>query len=83
MPPVHFSDDEMEVVLALAAPIDRRHRGEFLAAVAEELATCPQPGPGVVHRAARAIQRRYLNPPAPGLGKYARAWEPHRLIFPR
>jgi hypothetical protein len=35
--PLHLSDEEMDLLLVLAAPIDQRLRHEFLAAVAAEL----------------------------------------------
>jgi len=60
---LHFSHEEKDLLLALSAPIDRQRRGEFLAAVADALANCPQPGPGVTHRVAAQIQRRFWEPP--------------------
>ena len=37
--PLHLSDEEKDLLLALAAPIDQRLRPEFLAAVAAELSS--------------------------------------------
>ena len=75
--PLHLSDDEMNLLLALAAPIDQRLRQEFLAAVAAELeANGPAGAVGIgsVHRVARTVQRRFWVPPQlPNASKAARA----------
>jgi hypothetical protein len=75
--PLHLSDEEMDLLLALAAPIDQRLRTEFLTAVAAELEANGQAGAvgiGSVHRVARAVQRRFFDPPQlPNAGKMARA----------
>ena len=42
--PLHLFDEEMDLLLALAAPIDQRLRTEFLAAVAAELEANGQAG---------------------------------------
>ena len=68
MPPLHLSDEEMDLLLVLAAPIDQRLRPEFLAAVAAELEAASAqtgvgPGLGVLHRVGRVIQRKYWDPP--------------------
>jgi hypothetical protein len=57
--PLSLTDEEMEVLHRLALPIARGRRQEFLQAVTDALASCPQPGPGVVYRTAREIQRSY------------------------
>ena len=75
--PLHLSDEEKDLLLALAAPIDQRLRPEFLAAVAAELEANGQAdavGIGSVHRVARTVQRRFFDPPQlPNAGKMARA----------
>jgi hypothetical protein len=75
--PLHLSDEEMDLLLALAQPIDQRLRPELLAAVAAELEADGQAGAvgiGLVHRVARAVQRRFFDPPQlPNAGKMARA----------
>jgi len=64
--PLHFSDEEKDLLLALAQPIDQRLRTEFLTAVAAELeANGPAGAVGIgsVHRVARTVQRRFFDPP--------------------
>jgi hypothetical protein len=74
MPPLHFSDEEKDLLLALSAPIDQKQRAAFLAAVAAELEASGQAGGvGVVHRVGRVVQRRFFDPPElPNAGKAAR-----------
>jgi hypothetical protein len=75
--PLHLSDEEMDLLLALAAPIDQRLRTEFLTAVAAELEANGQAGPagpGAVHRIGRVVQRRFFDAPQlPNASKAARA----------
>jgi hypothetical protein len=77
MPPLHFSDEEKDLLLALSAPIDQKQRAAFLAAVAQELEANGQAGAvgiGSVHRVARTVQRRFFDPPQlPNASKMARA----------
>jgi hypothetical protein len=74
MPPLQFSDEEKDLLLALSAPIDQKQRAAFLAAVAAELEASGQAGGvGVVHRVGRVVQRRFFDPPElPNAGKAAR-----------
>jgi hypothetical protein len=75
MPPLHFSDEEKDLLLTLAQPIDQRRRTEFLQAVAQELDASGQAGAvgiGSVHRVAAQVQRRFWEPPALGDSKYRR-----------
>jgi hypothetical protein len=75
--PLHFSDEELALLTSLAAPIDQHMRTEFLTAVAAELEANGQAGAvgiGSVHRVARAVQRRFFDPPQlPNASKAARA----------
>ena len=75
--PLHLSDEEMDLLLAPAAPIDQRQRTQFLTEVTaaiEEEAARTSVGPGLVHRVARTVQRRFFDPPQlPNAGKTARA----------
>jgi hypothetical protein len=54
-----LSDDEFAAVQAAAAPIHPMQRGAFLEALATELKKDPVVGPGLVHRLAAELQRRY------------------------
>ena len=56
-PPLALSDEDIDVLHRLAAPIAWGQRQQFLQAVNDALASCPQPGPGVVYRT--AIQRSF------------------------
>ena len=72
--PLHLSDEEMDLLLALAQPIDQRLRPELLAAVAAELEADGQAGAVGIGLVARAVQRRFFDPPQlPNAGKMARA----------
>jgi hypothetical protein len=63
--PLHFSDEEMTLLLSLAGPIAPAARPAFLQEVADELAASGQSGGvGAVHRVGRVVQRRYFDPPA-------------------
>ena len=64
-----LSDRELDVVMALAAPLDVTLRDPFLRAVAIELEKHQIIGEGLVFRTAKALQREFLRPPAAnGLG---------------
>jgi hypothetical protein len=61
MPPLALSDDELDAVLNLAAPLPPQNRNSFLEAIAAELqARGTEAGPGAVHRIARELQPHYL-----------------------
>lgn len=57
--PLSLNDDEYRAVEAAAAPIHPRQRDAFLKALAEELERHPVVGPGLVHRLAAELQRRF------------------------
>ena len=77
--PLAFSDEEKDLLLTLAAPIDQRQREQFLVEVAAELEAASAqtgvgPGLGVLHRVGRVVQRKYWDPPQlPDASKAARA----------
>ena len=76
--PLSLSTEELELLLTLAAPIDHRNRDQFLREVAAELEAASAqtgvgPGPGLVHRVARTVQRRFFVP-------LARAVTPRRAL---
>jgi len=71
--PLSLSNEEKDLLLALAAPIDQARRDRFLREVAQELeASTAQAGigPGALHRAARTVQRRFFDAPQLGESKY-------------
>jgi hypothetical protein len=60
---LQLSDDEMDVLLALAAPIAFGRRAEFLQAVAvavEQAGVGSGVGVGLMHRVAREVQGRFV-----------------------
>jgi hypothetical protein len=66
MPSLELNDEEMNVLMSLAGPIDQQRRPQFLQEVAVELEAKRQAGEadeGAVHRLARTIQRKYFDPP--------------------
>jgi hypothetical protein len=63
--PLSLSNEELDLSLELAQPIDQRRREQFLHEVATELEAAAEqtgigPGPGVVHRVGRVVQRRFF-----------------------
>jgi hypothetical protein len=71
MPPLALSDDELDALLVLAAPVPVEQRDAFLKDVVRELAAYNgDVGPGVLHRTARDVQRRYAVAPQAKAGKY-------------
>jgi hypothetical protein len=57
--PLALSNEEIDLLYRLASPIAFNRRDEFLQAVADALASCPEPGPDVTHRVARQIQKSF------------------------
>jgi hypothetical protein len=74
--PANFSDEEMNLLRELSAPIGHRRRPEFLleivAALETEQTGGAGVGPGLIHRIASRLQHRYAPAPQPAAGKYAR-----------
>ena len=60
--PLHFSDEEMTLLLELSRPIEPAQRSAFLDAVATAIGEQAS-GPGLVHVTARRIQREFWMPP--------------------
>jgi hypothetical protein len=58
--PLSLNDDEYAAIMQAAAPIHPLQRDAFLRALAEELERRPVIGPGVVHRAAAALQKTFV-----------------------
>jgi hypothetical protein len=62
--PLSFSAEEMDLLTALALPIDQKQRGAFIMAVAQEIeASGRVGGPGLVHQVGARIQRQFWDPP--------------------
>jgi hypothetical protein len=57
--PISLNDAEYDAVMSAAAPIHPSQRGDVIQALAGELERQPAIGPGVVHRIAADLQRRY------------------------
>jgi hypothetical protein len=59
---MQLNDEEMQAVMAAAAPIAFGERNRFLRELAAELAqyTRSEIGPGLVHRAAAVVQRGFV-----------------------
>jgi hypothetical protein len=72
MPLIKLSDDELDAIMAAAAPLDVRVRDAFLREVADGLARCGEVGPGVVHRICAATQRQFFDPPDLSVGMRGR-----------
>jgi hypothetical protein len=69
-----LSESEMNIVLAGAAPLDRRCQQGFITAVLRALEGCQELGPGIIHRTVRALQRQHWDAPTgprgPGVGHF-------------
>jgi hypothetical protein len=61
--PTGLTDEEMDVVRALAAPLARGQRGAFLMRVTDALAASRERGPGNAWGLASALQRQFYDPP--------------------
>ena len=63
--PLALSTEELDLLLSLAAPIDQRQRDQFLREVGRDRGGggANRHCPGVVHRVARGVQRRFFVPP--------------------
>jgi hypothetical protein len=58
--PLALTDDELSAVQRATAPIHPGQRDAFLKALASELEQHPIVGPGLVHRLAAELQRRFV-----------------------
>ena len=59
--PLHFSDEELDLLLELCRPIEPARRSAFLDAVAAAIGEQAS-GPDLVHRTARRVQRDFWTP---------------------
>ena len=60
--PLHFSDEELSLLLELSRPIEPAQRSAFLDAVAAAIGEQAS-GPGLVHKVGRRVQRQFWTPP--------------------
>jgi hypothetical protein len=60
---LQLNDAERAIISAAAQPIDEVHRPAFFQAVVDALTPYAVLGEGLVHRVARAEQRRFIAPP--------------------
>ena len=72
MPPLGFTDEELDSLTTLAAALPPAARDGFLQMVAGKLSAYPPEtrGPGLVHRIAAEAQRDFLNVAVGAGGKY-------------
>jgi hypothetical protein len=61
--PLVLSDDELDAVMTIAAPIPPSRRSDFLEAVATILRQPNERGPGLANRIGRELQLRYMHAP--------------------
>jgi hypothetical protein len=78
MPPLSFSDEEMNSITTLASALPPSTRGEFLQLVANKLSEHPVRGDVLVYRVAVQVQRDFLRGGAIAVGvskpgKYGRS----------
>jgi hypothetical protein len=59
--PISYSDDELKVIMAAARPIRPSDRDTFVRQVTAAISAFPpeRVGPGLVHRIAMEVQRRF------------------------
>jgi hypothetical protein len=62
-PPLALSDDQLDQIMRLAAPLQPQQRAAFLEMLATKLNSSRELGDGMVYRAARELQREYFSPP--------------------
>jgi hypothetical protein len=66
MPPLQLNDEEMTAVMQAAGPIHPRQRDDFMRTLSAELERYSVVGPGLVHRLAADLQRKYVIDPQRG-----------------
>jgi hypothetical protein len=57
---ISLDDQELAIVMTLAAPLHPHRRSAFLQAVVEEASKHSEIGPGLVSRIGRAVQKTFL-----------------------
>jgi len=63
MPPLSFTDAQLDQVLSGAAPLSDSDHAAYLQTVADLLHGVAEPGDRDVHRAVREAQRKFWTPP--------------------
>jgi hypothetical protein len=56
--PLALNDEELQIVMTAAAPIQRKDRAAFLRDVSAELSKYVELGPGIVSRVTARLQRQ-------------------------
>jgi hypothetical protein len=64
MPPISFTDAQLDQVFAGAAPLAVHDHAAYLQTVADLLHGVAEPGDGQVHCAVAEAQRRFFMPPS-------------------
>jgi hypothetical protein len=78
--PLGLSDEEVDALMAISAPVPVELRDPFLRALVQQLEKFPEIGPGLIHRLGRELQREFCRPDvavgparrAYGVSKYSR-----------
>ena len=67
-----LSDEELNVIISLARPIEAAMRDPFLRSRAKDLARYQDIGPGLIFRIGKQHQREFFRPPSDGsfISKY-------------
>jgi hypothetical protein len=66
--PISLSAIDLAAIEYAAAPLERDRKDAFVTAVLAALEDIPELGPGVVHRAIRATQHQFWDPPVTAKG---------------
>ena len=64
--PLRLTDDQLDIVFRMAAPLPDVDRSAFLEDVARELGGLREIGDGIVARTCAQVQRKYWRPPEIG-----------------
>jgi hypothetical protein len=60
--PLALTDEEIDALIAISAPVPHELRDPFLRALALQLEKFPEIGPGLIHRLGREPQREFRRP---------------------
>jgi hypothetical protein len=86
--PLALTDEEIDALIAITAPVPHELRDPLLRALALQLEKFPETGPGLINRLGRELQREFCRPdiavgPAPrrayGVSKYSRPQQRRRI----